>query len=159
VIEREKEIPVTLRTSIVTVGAVLALIAPAAASARAVTNLYADAAVSVAQGNHGVKSTLHKAAKKKSVKTKVRAGAKSGVYTAPFGSKPIVGPRYIYVPAPTTAPSAYVDPNECQDNGTNCTDPQLCEFWGENCGTPIPAAATDPADSTPAVQPTGTDSN
>ena len=137
----------TLRTSIVTVGAVLALIAPAAASARAVTNQYVDAAVSVAQGNHGVKTTLHNSSKKKSGKTKVRVTGTSGAYSAPFGSKPIVTPRYIYVPGPTTAPSAYVDPNECQDNGTNCTDFQLCEFWGENCDTqaPVDAASVDPS--------------
>jgi hypothetical protein len=49
-------------------------------------------------------------------------------------------PLYIYVPGPST-PTAYVDPNECQDSGTNCTDVQACEFWGENCGS-IPATCT-----------------
>ena len=46
-------------------------------------------------------------------------------------------PTYIDIPASTTAAAtAYVDPNECQNTGGNCTDEQLCAIWGENCGTP-----------------------
>ena len=42
---------------------------------------------------------------------------------------------YIYIPGPTSPCAALaVDPNECQDNGTNCTDEQACDYWGENCG-------------------------
>ena len=55
------------------------------------------------------------------------------IYYAPFGTTPIFTRHYIYYPAPPTPPQPYVDPNECEDNGTNCTDAQLCEFWGENC--------------------------
>ncbi len=63
------------------------------------------------------------------------------------------GPNYIYVPGPTT-PTVIVDPNECQDSGTNCSDLQACEFWGENCGS-IPwyclqAYADTPASNAPA---------
>ena len=68
---------------------------------------------------------------------KLKAGksrvARPGViYTAPFGTSPIVTPGYIYSPGPIN-PSAYVDPNECADTGSNCTDAQLCTYWGENC--------------------------
>ena len=140
----------TLRTSIVTAGALLAMLAPAAANAREVTNQYADAAVSVAHGNHGVKSSAHRGSKKKGGKTTARAGGSLGADTAPFGSSSVVTPRYIYVPAPATVPSSYVDPSECQENGINCTDPQLCQFWGENCDTqaPVDAAPVDPSDGT-----------
>jgi hypothetical protein len=37
--------------------------------------------------------------------------------------------------APGKTGPRYADPNECEDNGNNCTDAQLCEFWGENCGS------------------------
>ena len=140
----------TLRTSIVTAGAVLALLAPAAANAREVTNKHADAGASAARGNHGVKSSAHRGSKKKGGKTTARAGGSLGADTAPFGSSSVVTPRYIYVPAPATVPSSYVDPSECQENGINCTDPQLCQFWGENCDTqaPVDAAPVDPSDGT-----------
>jgi hypothetical protein len=139
---------VTLRTSIVTAGAVLALLAPAAANAREVTNKHADAGASAARGNHGVKSSTHRGSKKKGGKTTARGS--HGAHTAPFGSSSIVTPRYIYVPAPATAPSSYVDPNECQDNGNDCTDQQLCQFWGENCDSqaPVDGAPVDTSGDT-----------
>ena len=54
-------------------------------------------------------------------------------------------PGYIYSPGPIN-PRAYVDPNECEDTGSNCTDAQLCTYWGENCDI----AAAVPADASAA---------
>lgn len=76
----------TLRTPIVTAGALLALIAPAAAGARAVTNLYADAAVSVANANHSLKSSAHKVSKKQSGTSRV--GVSRFIYVPPYATAP-----------------------------------------------------------------------
>jgi hypothetical protein len=122
---------VTLRTSIVAAGALLALLAPAAANAREVTKLYANAAASNVHGNHSVKSSTHRSSKKKS------------------GSSSIVTPRYIYVPAPAAAPSSYVDPNNCANSGNDCSDQQLCELWGESCDVQPPADTTAVDQSVP----------
>jgi hypothetical protein len=132
---------VTLRTSIVAAGALLALLVPTAANAREVTNLYTDGAVAVAHSNHGVKSSALRSSKKKGGRTTARTRGSNGAYTAPFGSSSIVTPRYIYVPAPATVSSSYVDPNECQDSGNACTGQQLCQFWGENCDSQAPVDA------------------
>lgn len=51
---------------------------------------------------------------------------------------------YIYVPGPTTPAPAYVDPNGCADSGTDCTDQELCDYWGENCDSLPPAGQQDP---------------
>ena len=60
---------------------------------------------------------------------------------------PTAGPfrRIIYIPGPSNPAPPYVDPNECQDNGTNCTDEQACDYWGENCGSLPSFALPDPA--------------
>jgi hypothetical protein len=122
---------VTLRTSIVAAGALVALLVPAAANAREVTKLYANAAALGAHGNHSVKSSTHRSSKKRS------------------GSSSIVTPRYIYVPAPAAAPSSYADPNNCENSGNDCTDQQLCELWGESCDAQAPADAAAVDDSVP----------
>ena len=73
--------------------------------------------------------------KQTSSATRAGAGApeQHQFYVAPFGTTPIFTRHYIYSPGPATPLQPYVDPNECEDNGTNCTDAQLCEYWGANC--------------------------
>jgi hypothetical protein len=144
----------TIRTSLIAIGATLALIAPAAASARAIVNQKGDTYLSSKHGSHAlVNSTSfvsengHVASRKAKTNSggKLRVERPGVVYSAPFGSNPIVTPGYIYSPGPIN-PSAYVDPNECRDSGSNCTDIELCTYWGENCDI----AAAVPQDAAPA---------
>lgn len=72
----------TLRTSIITAGAILALVAPAAANARAITNLEGDVAVAVKSG-HGL--ATHKSSKHKSSKTKTATSPRPDDRSGPFG--------------------------------------------------------------------------
>ncbi len=142
-----------IRTSLIAIGATLALVAPAAASARAIVNQKGDTYFTARHGSHAlVNSTSFVSenghifsGKTKTNSGKTRVSRPGAVYTAPFGTSPIVTPGYIYSPGPIN-PSAYVDPNECQDSGSNCTDAQLCTYWGENCDL----AAAVPQDASPA---------
>jgi hypothetical protein len=106
----------------------------------------------VAAGTAAVKGSKHGSSRGKTTPGKVttRTGGQRGFHTAPFGSSPIVTPRYIYIPAPPTPPGTYVDPNGCQDSGSSCTDRQLCEDWGEDCGTQVPVESR-PTDATAAT--------
>ena len=72
-------------------------------------------------------SASHHAHKTRTVKVTKTSGADSS--------------RVIYIHEPGITPSSatVVDPNACQDSGTDCTDEQACQFWGENCGS-LPAA-------------------
>ena len=66
-----------LRTVLIAAGATLALVAPATAGARAVTNLEGDAAVAVNHGSHGaaaVKGSEHKSSKARSSTSKTTTG-------------------------------------------------------------------------------------
>jgi hypothetical protein len=57
--------------------------------------------------------------------------------------------RVIYIDIPAVPPPApYVDPNQCEDSGTSCTDQQLCEYWGE-CDSTSVAATADPTATDP----------
>jgi hypothetical protein len=143
-----------IRTSLIAIGAILALIAPAAASARAIVNQKGDTYFTSKHGSHALVNSTSFASENGHFvtgKLKARSGSRlrvekpGAVYTAPFATSPIVTPGYIYSPGPIN-PSAYVDPNECMDTGSNCTDAQLCTYWGENCDI----AAAIPADATPA---------
>jgi hypothetical protein len=143
-----------IRTSLIAIGATLALIAPAAASARAVVNQKGDTYLTARHSGHALVNSTSFVSENghlSSGKLKARTGSrlrveKPGViYTAPFGTSPIVTPGYIYSPGPIN-PSAYVDPNECVDTGSNCTDAELCTYWGENCDV----AAAVPQDASPA---------
>ena len=59
------------------------------------------------------------------------AVAQAGMYVAPFPSRPIVTPRYVYLPPDAgNYPVVVVD---CQAGGNDCTDDQLCAYWGVNC--------------------------
>ncbi len=63
---------------------------------------------------------------------------------APFPSWPIVTPRYIYIPADAANFPVVVD--DCHTNGNNCSDDQLCDYWGVSCPVyaPIDAPAAPP---------------
>ena len=73
----------TLRTSIIAASSALALIAPAAASARAVSDLDGHMVVSVKHGVHALKSTSHKATGSKTKTGTAKKTASAGIYTAP----------------------------------------------------------------------------
>jgi hypothetical protein len=169
-----------IRTSIIAAGVTLALVVPAAANARAVTNQVGDTYLVTEHGQAGKRSqsadtsfftehsavgkqsqsaatyfftehslgfTLHsgkqatQAIAKKSSGKSSTASVKPDVIRAPYGPTSVSTPSYIDASGPVTS-TPYVDPNECQDNGTNCTAIQLCTYWGQNCsGSPAGAAA------------------
>ncbi len=143
-----------IRTSLIAIGATLALIAPAAASARAIVNQKGDTYLASRHSGHALVNSTSFVSENGHIvggKTKTSSGGKTrvdrpgAVYTAPFATSPIVTPGYIYSPGPIN-PSAYVDPNECLDTGSNCTDVDLCTYWGENCDI----VADVPQDASPA---------
>ncbi len=155
-----------IRTSFIAVGATLALVAPAAANARAIVNQKGDTYLASKHGSHALANSTNfvsengnriavKSSKATHTSGKTTTAGKTSVpvskphviYRAPFGPTSIVTPGYIYVPGPAAGASAYVDPNECQDSGTNCTDNQLCTYWGENCDSSA-AEAQSPAAQT-----------
>jgi hypothetical protein len=138
-VDRDKgSYQMNLRTSLIAIGAILALIAPVAASARAIVNQKGDTYLSFKHSGHAVvNSTSFVSENGHRLSGKLNAGnarvaRPDVIYTAPFGASPIVTPGYIYSPG-AISPSAYVDPNECADTGGNCTDVELCTYWGENC--------------------------
>ena len=118
-----------LRTSLIAIGAIVALVAPAAANARAIVNQKGDTYSASKHGSHALvyaTNFVSENGHRFSGKTQGQGGTlqvnQPGViYTAPFGTSPIVTPGYSYSPGPIN-PSAYVDPNECADTGSNCTD-------------------------------------
>lgn len=61
-------------------------------------------------------------------------------------------PLYVYVPPFTGTPSVSDGTDWCESSMVDCTDQQLCEYWGMNCSTggdqPSPAQAVEPASST-----------
>ena len=135
-----------LHTSVITAGAMFALVLPAvagAASTRADTT-FRVAKETVSFHDSGQSRSVHKSHGGKASKGSKAATGKS--------SKRAVYPvTYIFVPASPGTSSPVADPNECQDSGSNCTDQQACEFWGMNCST---AGAPDQANVAPADAPT-----
>jgi len=76
------------------------------------------------------KKAVHHIVKKSKTSSKSQTKVSSSSKTA--GSTP---PLYIHIPvgpAPAVAPSAADD---CATTGNDCTDQQLCDIWGENCGS------------------------
>ena len=127
-----------IRTSLIAIGATLALIAPAVASARAIVNQKGDTYFASKHGSHALVNSTSFVSENGHIvsgKTKTNSGGKTrvdrpgAVYTAPFATSPIVTPGYIYSPGPIN-PSAYVDPNECEDTGSNCTDVRALHLLG-----------------------------
>ncbi len=114
-----------IQTLIVAGAAAFALLAPAAGAAGNKSSRHVGTAGHV---------TAHRVVKHKS-----GTGSKTSK-PAPLRTVP-----YIYIPGPSNPAPPYVDPNECQDNGTNCTDVQACDYWGENCGSLPSFALPDPA--------------
>jgi hypothetical protein len=109
-------------------GSALALLLPAVAQARA----------ELAPHGVGVLPAvriplLHTGTKPRNSTARATPAAPHEVYVAPFGPTPIVTAYYIYVPPPVPPAVPYVDPNQCEDNGTGCTDAQLCQYWAESC--------------------------
>ncbi len=154
------------RTSLIAIGATLALIAPAASNARTIVNQKGGASSAAHKSNHAVAANTnlvsengmvmvtggkttqtHKHGKTKTAPTISETVKPDVVYRAPFGPTGISTPHYIYEPGPAVPPIAYVDPNECQDNGTNCTAEQACTYWGESCneGVAVPQEASSEA--------------
>lgn len=88
----------SFRTSIITAGAMLALVAPTAANAAA------------AKSSHATSVNTPRSAK-----GKASAARSSSVtdWTTPAGS-------YVHIPATTTSPSTYVNMSACQETGA-CT--------------------------------------
>jgi hypothetical protein len=145
-----------IRTSILAVGVTLALVAPAAASARAITNQAGDTYFFTEHSQAGKQSQASQLSKatqtyfftEHSLGFASHSNKKAThaiVEKRPNGNGlAVTGPIYIYEPAPAIAPSVYVDPNECMDTGGNCTPEELCTYWGENCDvvTAIPQDVT-----------------
>ena len=113
-----------IRTSILTAAAILALAVTAAAGARAVTT-FQVAKETTAAHEFGQSLAVHKNRAVKTGKASKKAASKSSKQSV----HPVI---YIKVPGPAN-PSTFVDPNECQDSGNNCTDQQACQYWGMNC--------------------------
>jgi hypothetical protein len=87
-----------------------------------------------------------------SVRGSPRGQGKTSHKTHPVTTKVTMRPssfRVIYIDIPVVPPPApYVDPNQCEDSGTNCTDQQLCQYWGE-CDSTSFAATADPTATDP----------
>ena len=115
-----------LRSSLMTLGLALALATSAAASAAT-----QGGSLSGSRGAHA--RATHKAHK-----------ATPQSSTSPARSSGVI---YIHVPA-VANPAPYVDPNECEDTGSNCTADQACEYWGE-CDSTSVAATADPTATDP----------
>jgi hypothetical protein len=118
-----------LRSPLITLCLALALATSAAASAAT-----QDGSLSGSRGAHA------------------RATHKTHPATPRVSTSRSSGVIYIHVPA-VANPAPYVDPNECQDNGSNCTADQACEYWGEcaaSYGQATDQTATDPTATTAA---------
>jgi hypothetical protein len=72
------------------------------------------------------------------------SGAPQQVYVAPFPSRPITSPRYIYIPA--NAANVPVVVEDCESSGNDCSDQELCDIWGLNCPAP-PSPLTTGSDA------------
>ena len=113
-----REIPVQIRTQLITVGVLFALALPAAsndATAKVVKVLSVHSGISTAsvhKSNHVLKS----------------AGSKN---TAPV-THPVI---YIDAPPISTPQIVESQPQICQTQGLGCTDEQYCSFWNINCNS------------------------
>ena len=89
-------------------------------------------------------SVTPKLPKTKTANTRAALGYSTGlsqIYLAPFPQYPITTKLYIYSPGVSSPEVGSTDdPNSCETSGSNCTDEQLCQFWGINCslgGIPV----------------------
>jgi hypothetical protein len=128
----------------ITASAALALIVPSAASAAMELN---------GAAGHHIKTVAVK--KHRRVGKGGTRGRSRPATPRPSGSTAATRPGgvlYIYVPIPSVAPTPSVDPNSCQDNGSNCTALGACAYWGLNCESlsPDDQAALQANDLTPA---------
>ena len=117
-----KEIPVKIRTQLMSAGAILALAVPVAAHAAASKSLPTHGAISTSSVGKGGHLT----------------GAKR---TAPVASRVII----INVPA-QAQPIVQSQVDICQTQGAGCTDQQYCSFWNIGCAT---SGSGDPTSGLP----------
>jgi hypothetical protein len=74
----------------------------------------------------------HKIVKHHKVTTHVKTSTAKTAPTIKTAPRP---PLYIYVPGFTGTPSVSPSTNDCESSMVDCTDQQLCEYWGMNCST------------------------
>jgi hypothetical protein len=88
-------------------------------------------------GRAGVGSATSKAATTKVARARTetkRAGSRDQIYVAPFAQHPITTRLYIYAPGPIGSGAVSgATGDSCETSGSDCTDEELCEFWGMNC--------------------------
>ena len=91
----------------------------------------------------------HKIVKHHKVTTHVKTSTAKTAPTIKTAPRP---PLYIYVPGFTGTPSVSPSTNDCESSMVDCTDQQLCEYWGMNCSTgvaqPSPAPSAEPVEVT-----------
>ena len=144
------------RTSLIAIGATLALIAPAAANARAIVSQSGDMYFTYFTSEHGSHALVNATNFVSENGHAVTSGKKQSHHT--IGKTSTTGRKsvsrhsviYIYQAGPAAGATTYVDPNECADTGGNCTDEQLCTSWGENCDivNAVPQEASPASDTT-----------
>ena len=117
-----------LSTVIAAACSALALLLAAAAQARPELARHHGAAALPAART----SLLHPSSKGRS---STAPAAPHGIRVAPFASTPIVKAYHVSGSPTVSSAMPYIDPNECEDNGTSCTDAQLCLYWAESCGS------------------------
>ena len=98
-----------IRTSFIAIGATLALVAPAAASARAIVNQKGDTYLTVKHGSHALVNSTSFVSENGHLVTSGKTQSHKIVETNPGG-------KWIVV-SPAVARNAYVDPNDCGDYG------------------------------------------
>jgi len=104
-----------------------------AGAAIAVTAPLANAAATKKHNTAPVHKVVKHAKPTKHVRITKPSGNPGGI-PKPVTPRP---PLYIYVPG-YSGPALAQDPvDECESSGVNCTDSQLCQYWGENCSTAI----------------------
>jgi hypothetical protein len=132
-----KEFDVKIPMIMLVAGAAIALTAPFA-------NAAATKKVTTAPA--------HKVVKHGKTATHVKTTKPAGTLGTTATPRP---PLYIVVPG-YSGPAVAPDPtNECMYNGVDCTDAQLCQYWGANCSTGF-APTTDQTGASSGDQSGGT---
>ena len=116
-----------LSTVIAAAGSAVALLLPAVAQARPELTPHLAAALPAART-----PLLHTSSKRRS---SIAPATPHGVSAAPSGSTSIVTAYHVSGSPTASSAMPYVDPNECEDNGTGCTGTQLCLYWAESCSS------------------------
>jgi hypothetical protein len=104
------------RTSLIAIGATLALVAPAAANARAIVNEKGDTYTFTAHKSSHAFANTSFVSENGHLVTSGKTQVHKIVETNPLGNRLVV--------MPAIAPSAYVEPNDCGDYGgtENCAN-------------------------------------